>query len=181
MWSHLEAVEGLGGWIWVSAEGELQKLLDWKAGTVWESFTCIASELTAKKQIANVNLSLHYTLQTLHFLETEVRTMFRSAETNRRFATDFKWQVHEVDKIIECTRWGGKISIYWEHSSHSLFKQPRTTHKLLCTPLFSQQIKLRINMNDSCLQFCNCKVPCSDGWLSHCPKLLWNFFLKKKI
>lgn len=171
--------------------GSLQKvnyksLLDWKAGTVWESSTCIASELTAKKN-ANANPSLHYTLQTLHFLETEVKTVFGSAKTNRRFATDFSWQVHEVDKIISNVLGEGK-NYYLLRAFFTWLIQTTFKYISFCVLHYSTSRSnsgqiwiLFLSALIIDISFCNCKIPSSGGRLSHCPKILWKFFWKKKI
>lgn len=116
MWSHLEAVEKLGTKICVSAENKLQRPYGSKSWSALpaESFTWIAFEPTAinKKNptTPNPKLHLHKTThsQVLHFLESEVKTVFRSgaAKISRRFATDSNWHIHVVDMYcLYCSWW----------------------------------------------------------------------------
>lgn len=71
-----------------------------------ESFSGIAFELTAIKKTTQhpnpTQPTQDYTLQVLHFPETELKIVFRSAvaEINRRSATDVNWQIHMVDRIV---------------------------------------------------------------------------------
>jgi len=68
-----------------------------------ESFTYTAFEPSAIKTAkSKTQPAQDYTLQVLHFLETELKIVFGSAvaENKRKFATDFKWQIHVVNRII---------------------------------------------------------------------------------
>lgn len=120
------------------------------------------------------------------FLETEVKTVFGSAKTNRRFATDFSWQVHEVDKIISNVLGEGK-NYYLLRAFFTWLIQTTFKYISFCVLHYSTSRSnsgqiwiLFLSALIIDISFCNCKIPSSGGRLSHCPKILWKFFWKKK-
>lgn len=121
----------------MSAEDELQTPFgskSWNTSSA-ESFTCIAVELKKSKSKTQ---PAHFKPFTLYRLE--LKNAFRSAvaEINRRFAADFNWQIHVVQRLVS-TVLGKKKKLSIKSILHTACSNNLSIRKLLYILLFNKK------------------------------------------